>query len=61
MVTDRGKDIARQWDREIEDDIRRAEARGRAARPWRAVAWAAVWLLWVLLLVALVLRANPLG
>jgi hypothetical protein len=60
-VSARSKDIARRWDREIEHEIGRAEARGRAAQPWRTVAWAALWLLWLAALVALVLRANPLG
>jgi hypothetical protein len=60
-VSERGKDIARRWVREIDDEVRRVEARDRAPQPWRAVSWLALWLLWLALLVALVIRANPLG
>lgn len=49
------KRIIRQWDREIEDEIRReAAAREAADGPWKAVAWAALWLFWLMLLAALV-------
>jgi hypothetical protein len=60
-MTERSKSIARQWNREIEDAARRAEVHARERRRWRSVAWAALWVLWLALLVALVVRVNPLG
>ena len=48
------KRIIRQWDREIEDEIRRETRRDAADGRWRAVAWGAVWLLWLGVLIALV-------
>ncbi|MGE5269283.1 MAG: hypothetical protein ACM3JG_06365 [Thiohalocapsa sp.] len=45
--------IARQWNREIEDEIRRTAQREAAARSWRAVTWGALWLLWLALLALL--------
>lgn len=48
------KSIIRQWDREIEDEIRREAARPGSDGPWTIVGWAAVWLLWLGLLVALI-------
>jgi hypothetical protein len=48
--------IARQWNREIEDELRREAARPDARGPWKAVAWTALWVLWLALLVALVAR-----
>jgi hypothetical protein len=50
------KRIARQWDREIEDEIRR-----EASGPWKAVGWAGLWVLWLALLVALIVRTRALG
>jgi hypothetical protein len=55
------KHIARQWDREIEDEIRREAARRDAAGPWKAVAWAGLWVLWLALLIALVAHIKSLG
>jgi hypothetical protein len=60
-MSERGKDIARRWVREIDDEIRRAEVRDRTPQRWRAVSWIALWLLWLALLIALVVRINPLG
>jgi hypothetical protein len=60
-VSERGKDIARQWQREIDDEIGRTATREHAAGPWRAVPWIALWLLWLVLTLALVARINPLG
>lgn len=60
-MAERSKRIIRQWDREIEDETRRAAARGRAGGPWRAVSWTALWLLWLALLLALVARVRGLG
>jgi hypothetical protein len=47
------KRIIRQWDREIEDEVRREAARNADAGRWKAVSWAALWLLWLAALVAL--------
>ena len=48
------KRIIRQWDREIEDEVRRERVRGGGERPWRIVVWGALWLLWLTLLAALI-------
>ena len=61
MTTRDSKRIARQWDREIEDEIRREAARQDAGGPWKAEAWAGLWLLWLALLVALVGHIKSLG
>jgi hypothetical protein len=45
------KRIIRQWNREIEDDLRRDAARDAQSGAWKAVSWAALWLLWLLALV----------
>lgn len=47
------KDIVRRWNREIEAEIRRREEAARRKRdgPWKAVAWTALWLAWLALLV----------
>jgi hypothetical protein len=55
------KRIIRQWDREIEDEIRQAAARNAANGPWKAVVWAALWVLWLGLLVALLAHTKVLG
>ena len=55
------KRIARQWNREIEDEIRRDAARDEEGGPWKAVTWGALWLLWLSLLVALVGQIKSLG
>jgi hypothetical protein len=55
------KRIIRQWDREIEDEIRRAAARDVANGPWRGVVWGALWVLWLGLLVALLAHTRALG
>ena len=47
------KHIIRQWNREIEDELRRGGAGGEEHRPWRAVVWGALWLVWLAALVAL--------
>ena len=48
------KRIIRQWDREIEEEIRREAARDGGNGPWKAVSWGALWLVWLAALVALV-------
>jgi len=47
------KRIIRQWNREIETEIRRERAREHDSGPWKAVAWAALWLVWLVALVTL--------
>ena len=60
MVIDRdGKHIARQWDREIEDENRRLAA-SRDDGPWRRVVWAALWVLWLGLLAVTFAVIHPL-
>ena len=54
------KRIIRQWDREIEDEARREEAREGGEQPWQMVAWGALWLLWLTLLAALIVHAKAL-
>jgi hypothetical protein len=49
------KRIIRQWNREIEDENRREAARDTAGGGgWKALSWAAVWLLWLAVLIAIV-------
>lgn len=55
------KRIIRQWDREIEDEIRRDAARDATSSPWKGVVWGALWLLWLGLLVALLAHARAFG
>ncbi|HEY8871457.1 MAG TPA: hypothetical protein VIM52_00390 [Stellaceae bacterium] len=55
------KRIIRQWDREIEDEIRSAAAHNAASGPWKGVVWGALWLLWLGLLVALLAHGKALG
>ena len=54
------KRIIRSWNREIEDETRRAAARDGAGRPWKAVGWTALWLLWLVLLFALLAHVGSL-
>ncbi len=51
--------IIRQWDREI-DDERRRHAPRRVDGAWKFVSWAALWLVWLALLVAVVALIKPL-
>ena len=61
-MTERSKSIVRQWNREIEDETRREAARAAGAQgPWKAVTWGAVWVLWLVLLVALLGHVKSLG
>ncbi|HEX3954833.1 MAG TPA: hypothetical protein VHW90_14745 [Stellaceae bacterium] len=53
MTEHDSKRIIRQWDREIEDEIRHTAVRERSSGPWRTVVWAVLWLLWLALLIAL--------
>jgi hypothetical protein len=55
------KRIIRQWDREIEDEIRRDASSNAASRPWKAVAWGALWVLWLVLLATLLAHTKALG
>jgi len=55
------KRIILQWDREFEDEIRREAARNAARGPWKAVAWGALWVLWLALLATLLAHTKALG
>ncbi len=56
------KRIIRQWNREIEHELRQEQVREAAGNgPWRAVSWAALWLLWMALLVALLGQVKSVG
>ena len=60
MISDSdSKRIIRQWNREIEDETRRAAAR-RDRGPWRYLVWAALWLLWLGILIGLIGLISPL-
>ena len=54
------KRIARQWNREIEEEIRRKAAGDQVDGPWKGVVWGALWLLWLALLVALIAHIKAL-
>ena len=55
------KSIIRQWEREIDAELRReAAARAGDDGPWKAVVWAALWCLWVALLFGAVALIRPL-
>jgi hypothetical protein len=55
------KRIIRQWDRDIEAELRReAAARKAEEGPWRAVTWIALWMLWLLVLVGLLTHVKGL-
>jgi hypothetical protein len=60
-VSDRdSKYIARQWNREIEAEIRAEEAAAHpdARGPWRSVVWGVLWIFWLLMLLALATQAG---
>ena len=55
------KRIARQWNREIEDELRREAAEREAAGgPWKAVVWTVIWLVWLGLLLAALVQIKSL-
>ena len=55
------KSIIRQWDREIETELRREAAASAGARgPWKAVVWGALWCLWLTVLFGAVALIRPL-
>ena len=55
------KHIARQWNREIDDEIRREAARTGNAGPWKAVVWGVLWVLWLASLALLIAHIRALG
>ena len=60
MVTDQDRRrLIREWNREIEDETWRLNA-GRDSGKWRFVAWGAVWLVWLGVLVGLVAGVRAL-
>ena len=61
MTTHDSERIARQWNREIEDEIRREAARNAGDGRWKSVTWAALWVFWLVLLAALVGHIRSLG
>jgi hypothetical protein len=61
VTQDDSKRIARQWNREIEDEIRHEAARDAAGGRWKTVVWGALWLLWLVLLAALIAHTKALG
>ena len=61
MTQGDSKRIIRQWDREIEDEIRRETASDTARGPWKAVVWGALWVLWLGLLAVLIAHTKSLG
>lgn len=56
------KDIVRRWNREIEAENRNREAaeRRERERPWKAVAWAALWIAWVALVIMMLIHLTAL-
>jgi hypothetical protein len=52
------KRIIRQWDREIEDEIRHEAVRNAASGPWKAVVLGALWVLWLALVAALIAHTK---
>ena len=61
MSDHHSKRIIRQWDREIEDEIRREAARNIAGGPWKAVVWGVLWVLWLGLLLLLIAHTKAVG
>jgi hypothetical protein len=60
-VTDHdSKAIARRWNRQIEDELRRDAARRAERRPWRTVIWGVLWLVWLALLAVVFVYAKAL-
>jgi len=60
-VSDRdSKRIVRQWNREIEDELRRESEAAAGERRWSGVVWAALWLLWLGLLLLLIVSVKAL-
>ena len=53
------KRIVRQWNREIDAENRRLAALSDKG-PWRSVVWTALWVLWLLLLGAVLSLVRPL-
>jgi hypothetical protein len=47
IVSEESKRIARQWNREIEAEIRGLAVRGTEDGPWKLVLWLAFGALWI--------------
>ena len=54
------KRIARQWNREIDDETLRLAAAQRGDGAWRTVVWAALWVLWIGVVFAMLGVLQPL-
>jgi hypothetical protein len=60
IVSERdSKGIIRQWDRDIDAELRREAVRQQSG-PWRAVVWGALWCLWLGLLFGVIALIRPL-
>jgi hypothetical protein len=52
------KSIARRWNREIEDELRRNAARQEGRGPWRSVVWGVLWVFWLALLAGVMVHVK---
>ena len=53
MTEHDAKRIARRWEREIDDEIRRLGKRDREGY-WKVIVWIVLWLLWLAALVGVI-------
>jgi hypothetical protein len=61
VTQDDSRRIARQWNREIEDEIRHEDARNAAGGRWKPVVWGVLWVLWLVSLAALIAHTKAIG
>ena len=54
------KTIIRQWEREIDAELRHEAAREQEHGRWKAVVWGALWCLWLGLLFGLIATIKSL-
>ena len=61
MTESDSKRIIRDWDREIDEELSGVPPSAtRGAASWRIVSWTALWVLWLLLLAALITHGRGL-